>query len=742
MSLSRRASLHSTLIDNNVRPLTLEEIQSFLDELDHNNDGIIQYSEVESALDRVNDELTPTPKPHNINHPSKEEHARHAFLRELMGSTTSSSSISRDEFADRIKQWKIPSMKQSASTEEADLEYMSSIGQWRRFRSWWAVKGPEVMFLVMVSASIVGMMIWQSLKYSLDTRYRAAFGWGVVVAKTCAGGLYFTMFFLILSMSRYFSTFLRRWYYLSRFINPDLSQSFHIKISILAITLSTLHAIGHLGGTFVYGSKYPRQDAVAAILSPELVPRPYQAYLRSLPGITGLTALCLLYILAGFSIPQVRKWNYEVFQLSHLLMYPIIGLLMAHGTSKLLQFPMLGYFLAFPTLLVFLERLTRLFLGFGGGIPARVRMLDSDTIQITIPIPASTIKTKMRMKWKYKPGQYIFLQVPKISRFEWHPFTISSCINDQVKLHVKTDGNWTTKLRRLVHEGQRDDEEIRVGLDGPFGAPAQRFYDFTHTILVGSGIGVTPFAGILADLQERDDRLHGTSESGTEGQRNDTTEKTSARTSGNTGSTLGRTFSRTLSRARSRNRQESTISPYPSDYRRVDFHWMVRDKNHLGWFSNLLNSISKSQEYHRSSTHHSQCVHPHLDIRLQTHVTAKRQLLITHIYRWLLELHRTEEHPLSPLTGLINGSAFGRPDFIKILDRHYEDMVEYQRSTTQIRDENRPGSKLKDIVKVGVFFCGAPMIGEILADRCRALNKRGKEEGVGIRYHFMIEVFG
>ncbi|WVQ63458.1 uncharacterized protein L199_001611 [Kwoniella botswanensis] len=727
MSLSRRATFHSTLIDDDIQPLTPEEIQSFLDELDHNNDGIIQYSEVESALDRVNDELTPTPKPHNINHPSKEEHARHAFLRELLGTTsdTNPSSISRDEFADRIELWKIPSMTQSRSTEEADLEYMSSIGWWRRFRSWWAVKGPEVMFLVIVSASIVGMMLWQSLKYSLDPDYRAAFGWGVVLAKTCAGGLYFTMFFLISSMSRYFSTFLRRWYYLSRFINPDLSQSFHIKISILAITLSTLHAIGHLGGTFVYGSKLARQDAVAAILSPELVPRPYQAYLRSLPGITGLTALGLFYTLAGLSIPQVRKWNYEVFQLGHLLMYPIIGLLMAHGTSRLLQFPMLGYFLAFPTLLVLLERVTRFFLGFGGGIPARVKMLDSDTIQITIPIHASTIKIKTGMKWKYKPGQYIFLQAPKVSRFEWHPFTISSCINDQVKLHIKTDGNWTTRLRRLIPQDQTEGE-IRVGLNGPFGAPAQRFYDFTHTILVGSGIGVTPFAGILADLQERDERLHDTSESEKHGQGNDPGEKTSSSTSAKTGTTLGQTLSRTLSRARSRSRRRSTISPYPSDYRRVDFHWMVRDKNHLGWFSNLLNSISQSQEYHQSPTQH-QCVHPHLDIRLQTHVTAKRQSLTTHIYRWLLEIHRTGGIPTLALDG------------------HYEDMVEYQRSTTQMGDEGRAGragSKLKDIIKVGVFFCGAPMIGEILADRCRALNKRGEEEGVGIRYHFMIEVFG
>jgi dual oxidase len=49
-------------------------------------------------------------------------------------------------------------------------------------------------------------------------------------------------------------------------------------------------------------------------------------------------------------------------------------------------------------------------------------------------------------------------------------------------------------------------QEIKVGIDGPFGAPAQRFYDFDQSIILGSGIGVTPFSGILADLQAREYR--------------------------------------------------------------------------------------------------------------------------------------------------------------------------------------------------------------------------------------------
>ncbi|WWC64968.1 uncharacterized protein I303_107582 [Kwoniella dejecticola CBS 10117] len=735
--MSRRASTQSTLINERFTPLTEDEINAFIDDLDHNNDGKIQYSEVEAKLDQVNDELTPDPTAHNINHPSKEDVQRHAFLRSILGDADA---LSRDEFAARVRGWGIPSMKQDQEEQDAERDYIRRLGTWRRFRSWWAVRGPEVVFIGLVIGSMIGFGLWQCLKYGLETRYTAAFGWGVVMAKTCAGALYPTLFFLILSMSRNFSTFLRRWYLVSRFINWDLSQSFHIKMSLAAIALATLHAIGHLSGSFVFGSKPNRQDAVAVVLSPDLVPRPYIEYIRSLPGFTGLTALGLFYLILLLSIPPVRRWNYEVFQLGHLLMYPIIGLLMAHGTAKLLQGPMLGYFLAFPTLLVVVERITRVFIGFRH-IEATIQILDSETVQIAASISPFTAQ-------RYRPGQYVFMQVPSISFFQWHPFTVSTCVNNQLHLHIKTDGNWTQKLRDLASE-DREAVSIKIGLDGPFGAPAERFYDYSHTVLVGSGIGVTPFSGILADLQAGDDLLHGGPSSREKGGHGapdvDTTRvnSTSSGTNANNekpsaANSLTRALSRTLSRrrSRSRSRRNSTSSPFPEDYRRIDFHWMVRDKNHLTWFSNLLNAISRSQEWHRAHTRDSDSnAFPHLDIRLQTHVTAKRKSITTHVYRWLLELHRTDEHPESPLTGLINPSHYGRPDFVKILDRHYEDMVEYR---TLAGGTNSSSDRLK----VGVFFCGAPMIGEILADRCRELTKRGAEEGTGIQYHLMIEVFG
>lgn len=669
--------------------LTQKEIDEFVAELDKDSDGCISYHELEHKLDAVYKELQPDAKSYNLHHESRNE-ARHEFLRGLMA--TEKESIPVEDFKKTVASWKIVSLEQDKQAAKDENDYLKSISWPRRLRAVWEVEGPEYLFLFIVVALQIGLGVWQCVKYSTGPEYQAALGWGAGMAKACAGALYPTLFFMLLSMSRWFSTIMRKSYYISRAINWDLSQSFHVKISCVAIVLATLHAVGHLSGSFVFGSRANRQEAVGALLGPDAVPRPYVAYIRSTPGWTGLTALSLFYVLALFSMPYIRKWSYEMFQIGHLLMFPIIGLLMAHGTAGLLQFPVLGLVLAFPTIFVLGERLMRIFNGFHK-LPASLEVLDEDTVRISCTIPKRRI-------WRYKAGQYVFLQVPQISLFQWHPFTISTCIGRQMELHIKTDGDWTGKLREM--------KDLKfVGIDGPFGAPAQRFYDFDQTVIVGAGIGVTPFSGILNDLQEREDHHWN--------QRRDST-------STNESNEITETNNPPPGDAH----QGGTITKIGEKsfdlekYRRVDFHWVVRDKNYLLWFSDLLNRISSE----------SPTRNPNLDIRIHNHLTKRRKELSTHVYRCLLEKHRTEAQPISPLTGLIAPTHFGRPDFPKIMSDHYEEMVElFARDKTRKR-------------KVGVFFCGAPVIGHALADLCHQMTLRGREDGTEVEYHFMIEVFG
>ena len=534
-------------------------------------------------------------------------------------------------------------------------------------------------------------------------------------------------------MSRWWSTAMRRFYYVSRFINWDHAQAFHILMSIETLIFATLHAIGHLSGSFNFGSMPERQAAVGQLLGQDAIPKRYIDYVRTLPGASGLTALGILYFISLLSMPIVRKLSYEIFQAAHLLMFVFIGLLMAHGARRLLQYPVLGFILALPTLLILLERVTRLIRSFIS-FPATISILDKETVCISCQIPDWRI-------WPYEAGQFVFLQVPQLSRWQWHPFTISLCLDREMQLHIKTDGDWTSKLRDLA-----GDQPIKIGLDGPFGAPAQRFYDFDQAIIVGAGIGITPFSAILHDLQEREDHrwsIRRTASrrsslnlsrirSSTSLQSTSAMAQARARLAEKNGVEQSNEKKRSNSDRTLTKAKDNQLSRHPSIlpdhnhidlelYRRVDMHWIVRDKNALLWFSDLLNDISNDEKGHDRD---------HLDIRIFNHVTRKHDDISLHIFRWLLEQNRTKENQQSPLTGLIAPTHFGRPNFAEIIETHYAQMQELFRSHPKRRR------------KIGVFFCGAPVIGAQLADLCNEFTLRGVRDGSLIEYHFQIEVFG
>ncbi|KAF2716953.1 hypothetical protein K431DRAFT_277881 [Polychaeton citri CBS 116435] len=713
-----------TTAGENYKPLSDEEINAFFDDLDSDGDGYVTFNELEAKLHHVHDELAPEPQAHHLHHPTRRDlesklshkgDGLHAFLCRIMPDCEGAR-LDRRQFVRKVAKWEVPSQKQTDSKEqdEEDSEAEHKLPFRRRARAYFAVHGPAILFLTFVVALQLAFGVWQMVEYITNPLARSALGWGIVMAKAAAGALYPTLFFMILSMSRHFSTQLRRFYIISRFVNWDLSQAFHIKMSICGLVLATFHAIGHLFGDFWYSTKAGQQDDVARLLGPGAVPLTYADWAKSLPGWSGIVAFFCFWTIALLSMPFVRKRSYEVFQLGHLLMFPMIGLLCAHGTAAVLQAPMLGYWLAFPSLLVVLERSWRLIRGFYH-VPAQAQILDEDTITLTCKHPKGK-------DWKYSAGQYILLQVPKVSFFQWHPFTISACRGSILQVHIKFDGDWTNALREKLPEG----EDIRVGIDGPFGAPAQRFYDYDYSIIVGGGIGVTPFSAILTDLEENASEMR---DPWAERRQSRSLSRASFRTSSRPGSR--RSSSNTLAQnsdsekyrsdayeASKVDTHASTPFKHPNPQRRVDFHWTVREKNNLLWFSDLLNrAVDGAEPLERSGK---------LSLNINTHVTAKRKNVSVHVFRYLLDSYRTDAAPYSALTGLKGPSHFGRPDFDAILDRHFEDLVE---------------SGVKD-KKVGVFYCGAPVVGEILSDRCHIVTARARDMGLKIRYDFLMEVFG
>lgn len=65
---------------------------------------------------------------------------------------------------------------------------------------------------------------------------------------------------------------------------------------------------------------------------------------------------------------------------------------------------------------------------------------------------SETLEIRLEKSMIYKPGQYLYMNVPVISRFQWHPFTISSCPEEGfISVHIKiVHGGWTMRVAELL----------------------------------------------------------------------------------------------------------------------------------------------------------------------------------------------------------------------------------------------------------------------------------------------------
>jgi len=115
-----------------------------------------------------------------------------------------------------------------------------------------------------------------------------------------------------------------------------------------------------------------------------------------------------------------------------------------------------------------------------------------------------------------------------VSYFQWHPFTLTSAPEeDYISVHIRVVGDFTRALAKAVgcdfdSKGKGDkgaddaggrvilksDNPLnrtlpRIMVDGPFGSASEDFLNYETVLLVGAGIGVTPFASILKSIWYR-----------------------------------------------------------------------------------------------------------------------------------------------------------------------------------------------------------------------------------------------
>lgn len=106
---------------------------------------------------------------------------------------------------------------------------------------------------------------------------------------------------------------------------------------------------------------------------------------------------------------------------------------------------------------------------------------------------------------KHKVGQYYFVNFPKLSRTEWHPFSVSSGPREEsVEMHIRALGDHTTEIVKLAHQYHLSSGKLPwIRIDGPYGnSLPSGFRRYAGLCLVGGGVGITPIIGMLKDIYQ------------------------------------------------------------------------------------------------------------------------------------------------------------------------------------------------------------------------------------------------
>lgn len=70
----------------------------------------------------------------------------------------------------------------------------------------------------------------------------------------------------------------------------------------------------------------------------------------------------------------------------------------------------------------------------------------------------------------YNPTSILFVNIPSISKLQWHLFTITSSSNleaEKLSIVIKSEGKWSTKLYQMLSSSDHIDRSLSVSIEGP-----------------------------------------------------------------------------------------------------------------------------------------------------------------------------------------------------------------------------------------------------------------------------------
>ncbi|KAJ8519114.1 hypothetical protein ONZ45_g3935 [Pleurotus djamor] len=393
----------------------------------------------------------------------------------------------------------------------------------QKFDLWMINEGGRQLFfgvwiLLHILVAIFGFFHYQ-LKDNL-TGARSIFGITFTIARTAALVLHIDVIFILLPVCRNFISLLRRTP-LNDIIPFDKNITFHKATAWSIVVGSAVHIIAHMVNFAKLAMLDPNATDAGKVIVAFLA-----ANFATGPGATGWIMTVALGIMVWFAIEKRRRAHFEWFWYSHHLFIVFFINWQLHGMFCMIQ-PDRPPFCSFNTIGVFWRYwLVGGVIWISERVLREIRSRHITYISKVIQHPSNVMELQIKKeKTTTRAGQYIFLSCPEVSYFQWHPFTLTSAPEeDYISVHIRVVGDFTKALSKAVgcdFDSKDKDKAAggkvvgtntnppinrtlpRVMVDGPFGSASEDFLKYETVLLVGAGIGVTPFASILKSIWYR-----------------------------------------------------------------------------------------------------------------------------------------------------------------------------------------------------------------------------------------------
>uniref|UniRef100_A0A8C6KAA4 NADPH oxidase 1 n=1 Tax=Nothobranchius furzeri TaxID=105023 RepID=A0A8C6KAA4_NOTFU len=300
----------------------------------------------------------------------------------------------------------------------------------------------------------------------------------------------------------------------------DRNLTFHKLVAYMIALMTAIHMVAHLLNVEWYNnSRQGVYDELSTTLSdladmenttylnpirttnlnPQQIPL-YFAF-TSIAGLTGIIITLALILMITSSMEVIRRSYFEVFWYTHHLFVIFFAGLVIHGIGGIVrrqsnmeehnftlckdQADDWGKIPECPNP------------EFEGGPAATWMWVLGPMIIYAAERLLRLIRYVQNVQYRkivMRPSKVLELQLVK-KGFKME--------EDFFSVHIRSAGDWTDKLIEIMQKLPEGAQGPKMGVDGPFGTASEDVFDYEVSMLVGAGIGVTPFASILKSIWYR-----------------------------------------------------------------------------------------------------------------------------------------------------------------------------------------------------------------------------------------------